>query len=110
MRFYSKKAIIQIVKSGIVATLCDFSFSFYQKVFVKINGIPFKLRGRVVGVIKNPKIKHLLQYLDISGFSSVGEWINETKRIHQRIPRFLVIFVLTDSRKKLLKNYIKVDA
>jgi hypothetical protein len=86
MRFDNGQALGQFLKEGAVATLRTYPYKARQNVIINKTW-----KAEIYEVFANPTSEILDNYVQMSGFDSVGEWTKEAERLHKRVPSFLVI-------------------
>lgn len=89
MRLDSDKAFSQLVFRGVVATMRDYQYRVGQKVWITRKGKRI-CRGVVVGVYENTR-ENREKLFDLSGFARVEEWEEEARRLHNKLPKWVVI-------------------
>jgi len=88
MIFRHPRAVEQLVRFGVVATMRTYRYRPGQGVLIRIPGRV--LRGRVAGVMPNTP-ENRLKYYMLSGFDSPDLWLAEALKLHSRIPDWIVI-------------------
>jgi len=87
LKFESERAFKQLMERGFVATMRG--YKKLGRVVIKHRGV-VDGRGFVLGCLANtPDARRML--LPLSGFSSVEEWELEARRLHGRLPPFIVL-------------------
>ena len=85
---------------GIVATLRDYP---YEKKIGKVITVTLiggkKVRAKVIEVIKQPSYADLEEYVDISGFETVDDWLNTAVMLHKKMPTRLVVLKMEKGGK-----------
>ena len=82
IRFYSEKALRQLLDSGIVYTLRARPRRTGLARVASRNGIIGLARVRLIGIVDLSRPDSLKPYLAYSGFSSIGEWVLEYRRLN----------------------------
>ena len=82
IRFYSEKALRQLLNSGIVYTLRARPRRTGLARVASRNGIVGIGHVRLIGIIDLSRPDSLRPYLAYSGFNSIGEWVSEYKRLN----------------------------
>ena len=80
IRFYSEKALRQLLNSGIVYTLRGRPRRTGLARVASRSGIVGLAQVRLIGVVDLSRPDSLRPYLAYSGFSSIGEWVWEFRR------------------------------
>ena len=82
IRFYSEKALRQLLDTGLVYTLRARPRRIGLARVASRSGIIGLAYVRLIGVIDLSRPDSLKPYLAYSGFSSIGEWVWEYKRLN----------------------------
>ena len=82
IRFYSEKALRQLLESGIVYTLRARPRRTGIARVVSKSGVIGLARVRLIGIIDLSRPDSLKPYLAYSGFSSIEEWVSEFERLN----------------------------
>jgi len=86
--FRHPRAVEQLLRSGVVATMRSYRYRPGQVVRVRTPQGVF--RGVVMAVYPNTPENRLELYA-LSGFNSPGEWLAEAIGLHGGIPRYIVV-------------------
>jgi len=88
MIFRHPKAVEQLLKNGVVATMRNYRYEVNRRVLIRTpRGVFY---GRIIGVVPNTAENRQKLYR-ISGFDSPDEWLAEAAKLHKRIPRYIVV-------------------
>ena len=87
IRFYSEKALRQLLNTGIVYTLRARPRRTGLARVASKSGIVGLARVRLIGIIDLSRPDSLKPYLAYSGFNSIGEWISEYRRLNGNTDR-----------------------
>ena len=82
IRFYSEKALRQLLNTGLVYTLRARPRRTGLARVASRNGIIGIGQVRLIGIIDLSRPEALRPYLAYSGFSSIGEWVSEFRRLN----------------------------
>ena len=82
IRFYSEKALRQLLESGLVYTLRARPRRTGLARVVSRSGIVGIAYIRLIGVVDLSRPDSLRPYLAYSGFNSIGEWVGEFRRLN----------------------------
>ena len=82
IRFYSEKALRRLLERGLVYTLRARPRRTGLARVVSKSGVIGLARVRLIGIIDLSRPEALRPYLAYSGFSSIGEWISEFRRLN----------------------------
>ena len=82
IRFYSEKALRQLLDSGIVYTLRGRPRRTGLARMASKSGIVGLAQVRLIGIVDLSRPDSLKPYLAHSGFNSIGEWVSEFKRLN----------------------------
>jgi len=88
MIFRHHKAVEQLLKNRVVATMRNYRYGVNRKVLIKTPKGMFY--GMIIDVIPNTP-ENRLRFYRISGFDNPDEWLAEAIKLHKRIPRYIVI-------------------
>ena len=86
MIFNNEKALNQFLSKGIVATLREYPYKSNQNIIIN-----HKYKAKVKNAILKPTFATIEHSVRISGFSSCQEWLDVARRLHKKLPRYLVI-------------------
>jgi len=95
MIFRNKKALEQLLKNGVVATMRTYRYK---------EGIKILINGEYIGIVERVvpnNTETQKKYVNISGFSSVDEWKKTAEELHGRTPLFIVVVRLVKSKKTI---------
>jgi len=88
MIFRHPKAVQQLLKNGVVATMRSYKYEANRKVLIKTpEGVFY---GVIIDVAPNTP-ENRAKFYRLSGFDSPDEWLLEAVKLHKRIPRYIVI-------------------
>jgi len=88
----STKALSQFIEKGRLATLRPYP---YEKIYGQVS-VNKKYRARIVVVFVNPGRDILERFVNISGYSTLDEWLKVTHHSFKGIPNRLVIIQKID--------------
>ncbi len=100
MQFKSEKALMQLLKEGLVVTMRNTNYDVGQK--IKINK---KYDAIIVTKTLNTRIIRK-DLWDASGFDSLEEWEEEAKRLHKgKLPKFIYAVALEPAFSEVVEKH-----
>lgn len=88
MIFRHPKAVEQLLKNRVVATMRNYKYEVGRRVLIKTHRGVFY--GRIIDVVPNTP-ENILKFYKISGFGTPEEWLMEAIKLHGRLPKYIVI-------------------
>ena len=94
LSFYLKNVFLVLKLKGRVATMRMFPKPLNEVIecrYIENDRVIETIKCKIVEIVEKPDVNTLAKYLDISGFENVEDWIRAAKKLHKRMPRYLLI-------------------